>query len=128
MITQEQISRLLEELGQALSRGDAKSVAEAWHVPALVLSDEGAIAVEGYPQIEAFFEKAIQYYRQGGIITAKAELGQVQALSENLVTADVRWLGFDEQGREKSSERSHYILQLDAEGRLGVRVALTRTK
>ena len=41
----EKISRLLERYGAALGSGDTQTIADCWAVPALVLADQGAIAV-----------------------------------------------------------------------------------
>lgn len=41
------------------------------------------------------------------------------------MSVDVRWLAFDAEGVEKTSERSRYILRNDDE--LRIRVALTLT-
>lgn len=49
-------------------------------------------------------------------------------LSERLASVDVRWPSFDTSGIEKSSERSHYIVQLGTGEQARIRVALTRTK
>jgi hypothetical protein len=60
-------------------------------------------------------------------MSTSPELERVEILSETLVSVDVRWPAFDSSGKEKSSERSHYILQLGGDGGPQIRVALTRT-
>ena len=124
----DQIDQLLEQLGQALSAGDLRKVSNYWEVPALVLSDEGAIAVSDPNEIERFFVQAYEWYRARGIASTRPEIERVDMLSERLASVDVRWPSFDTSGIEKSSDRSHYIVQLGTDEQARIRVALTRTK
>jgi len=123
----EKILRFLEGYGAALSAGDLPVVSSSWAVPALVLSDQGAMAVTSPTEIEAFFAQGIEYYRAQGLVSTRPELEHVEMLSETLITVDVRWPAYDSSGKEKASERSHYILQLGQDGQPQFRVALTRT-
>jgi hypothetical protein len=124
----DQINQLLEQLGQALSAGDLRKAWSYWEVPALVLSDEGAIAVSDASEIEKFFAQATEWYRSHGIASTKPEIERVDMLSEKLASVDVRLTSFDASGKEKSSERSHYIVQLGTDEQAHIRVTLTRTK
>jgi len=124
----DQISQLLEQLGQALSAGDLHKAAACWGVPALVLSDEAAMAVSDRSEIEEFFSQAADWYHLQGIASTRPEIERVDSLSERLASVDVRWPSFDATGKEKSSEQSHYIVQLAEDGQVYIRVALARTK
>jgi hypothetical protein len=124
----DQISQLLEQLGQALSAGDLHKAAACWGVPALVLSDEAATAVSDRSEIEEFFSQAADWYHLQGIASTKPEIERVDRLSEKLTAVDVRWPSFDASGKEQSSERSHYIVQLAEDGQVYIRVALARAK
>jgi hypothetical protein len=121
------IKIFLEAYGAALSAGDLPMVSSCWAVPALVISDQGAIAVTSSHEVEAFFAQGIEYYRSQGLVSTRPELERFETLSETLVSVDVRWPSFDNSGEEKASERSHYILQLGGDGGPQIRVALTRT-
>jgi hypothetical protein len=123
----DQISQLLEQLGQALSAGDLHKASTCWGVPALVLSDDGATAVSDTREIEEFFSQAADWYQLQGIVSTRPEIERVDMLSEKLAAVDVRWPSFDASGKEKSSERSHYIVQLAEDGQVRIRVALART-
>lgn len=123
----DQISQLLEQLGQALSAGDLHKAAACWGVPALVLSDEAAMAVSDRSEIEEFFSQAADWYHLQGIASTKPDIERVDRLSEKLAAVDVRWPSFDASGKEQSSERSHYIVQLAEDGQVYIRVALART-
>jgi hypothetical protein len=123
----DQISQLFEQLGQALSAGDLHKAATCWGVPALVLSDEAAMAVSDRSEIEEFFSQAADWYHLQGIASTKPDIERVDRLSEKLAAVDVRWPSFDASGKEQSSERSHYIVQLAEDGQVYIRVALART-
>lgn len=123
----DQISQLLEQLGQALSAGDLHKASTCWGVPALVLSDDGATAVSDTREIEEFFSQAADWYHLQGIVSTRPEIERVDMLSEKLAAVDVRWPSFDASGKEKSSERSHYIVQFAEDGQVHIRVALAKT-
>jgi hypothetical protein len=125
---QERTRKTLERLGHGLSTGDLREVSGCWDVPSLVLSDQGAVPVGSKDEIEKFLRQAVMSYRSQGLTSTKPELERFEILSETLVAADVRWPTFDKDGVEKSSERSHYILQIGSDGQPRIRVALTRTK
>ena|SRR6516162_8489159 len=126
-MSDETIRGLLGRLGQALSAGDLRGVSICWEVPAVILSDEGAAVLAEANQIENLFAGATEWYRSQGLVSTKPELERVDMLSEKLASVDVRWPAFDGSGQEKSSERSHYILQIGQDGQVRIRVALTRT-
>jgi len=127
MMIDDLIRKFLEGYGAALSDGDLPVVSRCWTVPALVLSDQGAIAVTNPSEIETFFAQGIEYYRSQGLMSTRPELERVEMLSETLISVDVRWPAYDSSSREQASERSHYILQLGQDGQPQIRVALTRT-
>jgi hypothetical protein len=122
------IKRLVECVAQSLSAGDFHALAKCWEVPALVLSDNGAIAVSDASEIERFFAQAAEWYRSRGIASTKPEIERVDFLSDKLAAIDVRWPWLDASGKEMSSERSHYIAQVGQDQRAYIRVALTNTK
>lgn len=121
----ETILPFLEGYGQALSTGDLAGVARCWDVPALVLSDEGALAVSDRGEIERFFAQATAWYQAQGWVSTRPELERVERLSATLTAVEVRWPTLDAAGTEQFSERSYYLLQADAGGQPRIRVALT---
>ena len=123
----EKISRLLERYGAALGSGDTQTIVDCWAVPALVLADQGAIAVTDPAQVEAFFGQAVEAYHAQGLMTTRPELERIEMLTERMAAVDVRWPSFDASGAEQASERSHYIVHLGDDGEMRLRVTLTRT-
>jgi hypothetical protein len=118
------ITAFLEDIGRALSRGDAAAAARAWELPALVLSDEGALAISDMNEVERFFARAIESYRARGQVTTRPDIEAIEDLGARLASVDVRWPGYDADGRERSHERSRYLIRLDDGGRPRIRVAL----
>jgi hypothetical protein len=118
----------LESYGQALSTGDLAAIADAWAVPALVLADQGAVAVGASAEVEAFFKHAVaQYHAQGQASTHPTQV-KIERLGERLAEVDVSWEVLDDKGVSRSVEHSHYILWQGEDGRLRIRVALTRVE
>jgi hypothetical protein len=126
-VDSDKISQLLERLGRTLSAGDLRGVSSCFELPAVFLSDDGATILADTSQLEKVFAQASDWYRSRGLVSTRPELERVDRLSEMLAAVDVRWPAFDASGQEKSSERSHYILQIGKDGQVRIRVALTRT-
>lgn len=123
----DQIQQMLEYYGAALSDGNFAVIANAWAVPALVLSDAGALPVADIHEVEKFFAGAVEWYHNQGITSTRPEIQRIDLLSGRLVAVDVRWPSFNAAGQEVMSELSHYILEMGSDGQLRFRVALTRT-
>jgi hypothetical protein len=127
MMNEDQVRRFLDRYGQAISEANLAGIARCWDVPALVLSDQGAIAVSSRDEVERFFGQAQESYRSQGLVATQPALEQVEALSEKLTSVHVRWSTLDRAGVEKASERSSYILRLGDDGEPRIQVALTRS-
>ena len=121
-----QILTLMQRVGRSLTTGNVTAVTQCWEVPGMLLSDEGAVTVADSVEMQRYFSEAIEWYRSRGLVSTRPELEHVDMLSERLAAVDVRWPAFDEFGREKASERSHYIVQQGSDDRVRIRVALAR--
>jgi hypothetical protein len=119
------VEHSLVALGEALSRGDARAVAECWDVPALVLTDEGSVAVGSREQVAGFFKEAIADYRRRGIVSTRPLVRRIAPLTDKLVAVDVHWPAFDTHGDQREIELSHYVLGRGDDGRYRVRMAIT---
>jgi hypothetical protein len=122
--SRETIANFLEDIGRALSSGNAEAAARAWEIPALVLSQEGALAITDLDEVEALFVRAINWYRARGEVSTRPEIEDIEDLDARISSVDVRWPGYDATGAERSSERSRYVIRLDDEGRPRIRVAI----
>lgn len=121
------ITRLMERLGQSLSSGKLEDAAACWQTPAFVLADAGATALADAAQLQQLFAQAAEGYRARGLVATRPEIQQLEELSEDLVSVDVRWPAFDAAGVEQHSERSRYLVQFGKDGEARIRVALTRS-
>ena len=122
------VVRFLQRYGQALGADDLTTIASMWELPALVVSDEGARAVTEAGEVERFFTGAVEWYRAQGLMTTRPELLHTQMLGRRIVAVDVRWATLDRAGQEQAHESSRYLLRLDDDGELRIRVAVSVTE
>ena len=120
------IGAVFDRLGQGLSAGELKDLTSCWALPALVLSDQGAVSVTSRDQVEKFLQEAIKAYRAQGLVSTRPQLERVESLSDQLAAVEVRWPTFDNTGTERASERSYYIMQFGPDGQPRIRVTLNR--
>lgn len=130
-ISAEDVEQFLVGYGEALSTGDLEAIADAYELPALVMSDQGSQSVTDRQRIVDFFEAARGQYEQLGLAGTRPEHVSIEHLSEQLCTADVRWIGVDIEGRAtRYKEYSFYVLRQAVggphDGRLGIQVAVIR--
>jgi hypothetical protein len=121
----DQVNQLLQRYGQALSAGDLAGIASCWEVPALVLADDGTVAVSDTRQLRSFFAQVIGWYRSRGLMATKPQLARAVALTERLTLVEVWWPSFDQAGIQRYSERSYYILRLGNDGQHRIQAAVT---
>lgn len=64
-----------------------------------------------------------------GTALSAGDLDQVADSWEipSIVALDVRWPSFDDQGKARSVEMSHYLLRIGGDGKPRIQVALTRS-
>jgi hypothetical protein len=123
-MNEDQIRKLLERYGWAMSEGDLAGISGCWQLPALALYDEGPILIANSAELERFFTRIIVSYRSQGFLATRPEIERTEALTDRIVAVDVRWPSFDEADVERSSERTHYILWLGEDGQLYIKVGI----
>jgi hypothetical protein len=122
--TDEHLRRFLVGYGEALSAGDLKAISGCYTVPSLVLSDEGSVPIASREEIEAAFDGAAERYRAQGLVAVRPTLLASEALSERLVSVDVRWDYLDEQGRSAQQNGYRYVLRLEDEASPKIQVVI----
>jgi hypothetical protein len=122
--TDEHLRRFLVGYGEALSAGDLKAISGCYAVPSLVLSDEGSVPIAAREEIEAAFDGAAERYRAQGLVAVRPTLVSSEALSERLVSVDVRWDYLDEQGRSAQQNGYRYVLRLEDEASPKIQVVI----
>jgi len=109
-----------------LAAGDLKAISGCYAVPSLVLSDAGSVPIGAREEIEAAFDGAAEpeRYRAQGLVAVRPTLVASEALSERLVSVDVRWDYLDEQGRSAQQNGYRYVLRLEDEGSPKIQVVI----
>jgi hypothetical protein len=122
--TDEHLRRFLVRYGEALSAGDLKAISDCYDIPALVLSDAGSVPIAAREEIEAAFDGAAERYRAQGLVGLRPTLVASEALSERLLSVDVRWDYLDEQGRSTQQNGYRYVLRLQDEASPKIQVVI----
>jgi hypothetical protein len=125
--TDENLRRFLVRYGEALAAGDLKTISGCYAVPALVLSDAGSVPIAARQEIEAAFDGAAERYRAQGLVDIRPILVAWEALSERLLSVDVRWEYLDEQGRSAQQNGYRYVLRLQDEASPKIQVVIGTT-
>ena len=107
-----------------MSAGDLKAISGCYVVPCLVLTDTGSVPIAAREEIEAAFDGAAERYRAQGLVAARPNLAASEALSERLVSVDVRWDYLDEQGRSAQQNGYRYVLRLEDEASPKIQVVI----
>src|ERR671921_1708262 len=122
--TDEHLRRFLVRYGEALAVGDLKAISGCYAVPSLVLSDAGSVPIATREEVEAAFDGAAERYRAQGLVAVQPTLLASEALSERLVSVDVRWDYLDEQGRSAQQNGYPYVLRLEDEASPKIQVVI----
>ena len=122
--TDENLRRFLVRYGEALAAGDLKAISGCYAVPALVLSDEGSVPISARQEIEV---AAAERYREQGLVGLRPILVASEAISERLLSVDVRWEYLDEQGRSAQQNGYRYVLRLQDEASPKIQVVIGTT-
>ena len=122
--TDEHLRHFLVRYGEALAAGDLNAISGCYAVPALVLSDAGSVPIAAREEIEAAFDGAAERYRAQGLVGLRPTLVASEALSERLLSVDVRWEYLDEQGRSAQQNGYRYVLRLEGEASHKIQVVI----
>jgi hypothetical protein len=122
---QQSVQSMLEKFAKAFTRGDGKTAATCWEVPALIVADQGTKAVETLEEVEAFYGGAAKQYNDMGIMDTRPDVQSITWLTEKLASVHVRWPYLDAQGKARpQSEASTYVMRLGDDGQPRINVAV----
>lgn len=125
--TNVEVEAFLVAYGEALSAGDGARIATMWEIPGLVLSDQGSVPVTDTAQAERFFTAAAGHYSDADLAGVRPEYVAIEQVSEQLCSADVRWIGVDAEGRAtRYKEFGLYLLRRAGDGTVRIQVAVMR--
>jgi hypothetical protein len=122
----QEVQDYMDRYARALTDGDGETVASMWEVPALVVGEEQALTITELQQVKDFFGGAKPTYNERGIFGTRAELLDVDRISDNLVNCLVRWAHLDANEAEVGEESSNYTLRRGSDGQLKMRVVVMR--
>lgn len=88
------------------------------------MSDEGSVPIASREEIEAAFDGAAERYRAQGLVALRPTLLASEALTQRLVSVDVRWDYLDEQGRSAQHNGYRYVLRFEDVASLRIQVVL----
>ena len=126
--TDQDLQTFLARYGEALSAGDLKAISGCYVLPSLVLSDAGSIPITTRTEIEAAFDGAAERYRAQGLVAVRPTLLASEALTERLVSVDVRWDYLDEQDRSVQTNAYRYLVRLVEGTGLGIQVVIATSE
>lgn len=121
----EAVTNFLHALGRALSQGKPDVVASLWETPALVVADQGVIAVGARAEVERFFAGAAAQYTSQGITSTRPEVTRLGWISDRIAIVEVLWQQLDVHGDRRGEEGVTYTLRRDDSGELKIRAAVT---
>ena len=126
--TDEHLQNFLAHYGEALSAGDLKAISDCYALPSLVLSDAGSVPITTRAEIEAAFDGAAERYRAQGLVAVRPTLVASRALTERLVSVDVRWDDLDEQGSSVQTNAYRYLVRLVEGTGPGIQVVIAASE
>ena len=119
-----ELKEFFDRYCRAVTAGDLPALVAAWEIPAFVLSDIGAHAVDSPDDIAKFFAGAKAQYTSRGIVDTRADIVRSEWSSDRIAIVSVRWPLIDRNAREIGYEGSTYTLCRDDSGTLRIRVAV----
>lgn len=114
----------LDAFGEALTRGDGKTIAEMWAIPAFVVGPGMTRPVMHKEEVEQFFGGAREQYNARGVADTRAEIVRLDPIHDGLVMVRVHWPWLDADGETVGGECSTYTLERDEDGDWKLRVAV----
>lgn len=120
------VQSFLDHFATAITSGDAKTIAQLWETPAFVIDERAAFAVSDPAEVEKFFAGSKDQYNAQGVTSTRAEIQDLDWVSDNLVVARVRWPYLNEAGKMLGAEASSYTLKRESGGDFKIRVVLMR--
>jgi hypothetical protein len=121
-----EIQDLLNTIARAITAGDGEAVAKLYDVPAFVVGDTMAMAIESAEQVATFYGAGKAEYNKRGITDTRADIVDIEKLGEKMFAVQVRWPYLDDKGKEIGGEKSDYVLRRDDKGKLRIRTVLMR--
>ena len=105
-----------KDYAEALLTYSAENIAEFYQVPLTVYSDNGIQQVTKMSEVEGFWKKGVEPYKEQGITKSIPEIVNEEQLSDTIFTCKVLWKNFDKTDKEVAKETNLYILSKNKDG------------
>ena len=89
------INDFFEDYAKALELYDAKGMANLYHMPCTMLSDDTTSIFNEPSKLEGFFNQGAGFYRQFGIANVLADVWSSRPFTERIVSVKVCWRYMD---------------------------------
>ena len=123
---QASVQEYLDRFATAMTSGNTQVMAQLWGVPAFVIGANEARVLQSEADVEELFGGAKDLYNERGIVSTRAEITELDWVSDDLVIATVRWPYLDGSDRVLGEESSSYTLLRGEDGSFKVRVVTMR--
>lgn len=95
----------LKRYAHALSEGDIDTLGGAWHAPALVLGEGGAVAIDEPDALVRLLDTECTRLRARGVDDVVLQMADIAEHSPTLATVEVTWRLLDAEHRRIAEER-----------------------
>jgi hypothetical protein len=112
VVTDSEISEFFARYAQAVGSDDLPAIAACYATPSLVVSDSVTINVPDRSAVQSAFAGAFEAYEARGLVGARAQVDQVDRLTERLALVAVTWEYKDVQGGTQPGESYRYLVRL----------------
>jgi hypothetical protein len=109
----QQVNHFFETYTHALEKYDAKGMANLYHIPCTMLSDDTTAIFNDASKLEGFFNQGAAFYKQFGIAYVRHEIWNRRHLTEKIVNVKVNWQYLDSNHKPVYNCDYHFILKLD---------------
>ena len=125
-LMRQSVQDYLDRFTRAITSGDTKTIAKLWEVPAFVIGAGHSRVIQSLDEVEEFFAGAKDMYNERGIVDTRAEIQDLDVISDDLVVVRVRFPYYDEKGDEHGEESSSYTLMRGPDDEFKMRVVTMR--
>lgn len=110
-ISTDRVADYLSRYAATLTDHDAKTAAELWATPGMIVDDRASGVLESRDAMVEGLQQSYPLYRKLGLASVGHELLEVKRLTERLVLVCVRWLFLDDAGDFLTDSTSYYLLR-----------------
>ncbi|MEV6279645.1 hypothetical protein [Nocardia sp. NPDC051832] len=110
------IDEYLTRYAATLTNYDATAAAELWGTPGMILDDRFAGTLDSREKMAEGLTQSYPLYQKLGLASVGYECLSHQQLADTIVLVSVRWLFYDDAGKQLTDGTNNYILRRDDDG------------